>query len=78
MEREWVENEVEEAVLAQVDADKTHDHEKQTLHQLVEERDQRIHNLQQLVASLEHEFESSTASFSSRLSRMQEEMNIFH
>ncbi|XP_073152535.1 uncharacterized protein At4g38062-like [Henckelia pumila] len=57
---------------------KDHDHEKQTLHQLVEERDQRIYNLQQLVASLEHEFESSTTSFSSRLSYMQEEMNIFH
>ncbi|XP_073044664.1 uncharacterized protein At4g38062 isoform X2 [Primulina eburnea] len=78
VEQEWVKNEFEGAVLAQVDAEKTHEHEKQTLHQLVEEREERIYNLQQLVASLEHEFESSTASFSSMLSHMQEEMNIFH
>ncbi|KZV53779.1 hypothetical protein F511_00045 [Dorcoceras hygrometricum] len=78
VEQEWVKDEFEGAVLAQVDAEKSHEHEKQTLHQLVEERDQRIYDLQQLVASLEHEFESSTASFSSRLSHMQEEMNIFH
>ncbi|XP_073289098.1 uncharacterized protein At4g38062-like [Primulina huaijiensis] len=78
VEQEWVKKEFEGAVLAQVDAEKTHEHEKQTLHQLVEEREERIYNLQQLVASLEHEFESSTASFSSMLSHMQEEMNIFH
>ncbi|KAL0431839.1 UNVERIFIED_CONTAM: hypothetical protein Sradi_0809900 [Sesamum radiatum] len=50
-------------------------HEAENLHQLVEEKDQRIYDLQQLVASLEQEFDSSTASFSSRLSQMQTEMN---
>ncbi|KAK4430517.1 hypothetical protein Salat_1352400 [Sesamum alatum] len=50
-------------------------HEAENLHQLVEEKDQRIYDLQQLVASLEQEFESSTTSFSSRLSQMQTEMN---
>ncbi|PIN01162.1 hypothetical protein CDL12_26330 [Handroanthus impetiginosus] len=52
--------------------------ETETLHQLVEEKDQRIYDLQQLVASLEQEFETSTSLFSSRLSQMQKEMNIFH
>lgn len=46
------------------------------LHQLVEEKDQRISDLQQLVSSLEHEFESSSSSFSSKLSRMQKETNV--
>ncbi|KAL0461435.1 UNVERIFIED_CONTAM: hypothetical protein Slati_0031100 [Sesamum latifolium] len=50
-------------------------HGAENLHQLVEEKDQRIYDLQQLVASLEQEFDSSTASFSSRLSQMQTEMN---
>ncbi|KAL0423156.1 UNVERIFIED_CONTAM: hypothetical protein Sradi_0850400 [Sesamum radiatum] len=49
-------------------------HEAENLHQLVEEKDQRIYDLQQLVASLEQEFDSSTACFSSRLSQMQTEM----
>lgn len=48
------------------------------LQQLVEEKDQRICDLQQLVASLEHEFESSTTSFSSKLSQMQREMSTLH
>lgn len=52
---------------SQVDEEKDH----LNLHQLVEEKDQRIYDLQRLVASLEHEFESSTTSFSSKLSKMQ-------
>ncbi|KAI3462131.1 hypothetical protein Pfo_018794 [Paulownia fortunei] len=71
LELEWVKNDFKGAVLAQVDGEKN-----QSLHQLVEEKDQRIYDLQQLVASLEQEFESSTTSFSSRLSQMQKEMNI--
>ncbi|KAL8550209.1 hypothetical protein ACS0TY_008872 [Phlomoides rotata] len=61
---------------SQVDEEKGRLHETESLHQLVEEKDQRIYDLQQLVASLEHEFESSTTSFSSKLSRMQREINI--
>ncbi|KAG6387581.1 hypothetical protein SASPL_152773 [Salvia splendens] len=59
----------EEDSLPQVDV-------RKSLHQLVEEKNQRISDLQQLVASLEHEFDSSTTSFSSRLSQMQREMNV--
>ncbi|XP_057807163.1 uncharacterized protein At4g38062 [Salvia miltiorrhiza] len=51
---------------------------RKSLHQLVEEKDQRICDLQQLVASLEREFDSSMTSFSSRLSQMQREMNVLH
>ncbi|KAL6554909.1 hypothetical protein OROGR_006167 [Orobanche gracilis] len=43
------------------------------IYQLVEEKDRRIYGMQRLVASLEKEFESSTLSFSSKLSRMQKE-----
>ncbi|GFP90691.1 uncharacterized protein at4g38062 [Phtheirospermum japonicum] len=46
------------------------------IYQLVEEKDQRIYDLQQLVASLEKEFESSTTSFSSKLRQMQKERNV--
>lgn len=77
-EEEWVKRELEGAILAQVDAEKNHNHEKESLHHLVEERDQTIEHLQQLVKSLEQEFESSTSSFSSRLSEMQMEINLFH
>ncbi|GER27299.1 BHLH family protein [Striga asiatica] len=49
---------------------------KRTFYQLVEEKDQRIYELQKLVASLEKEFESSTSNFSSKLSKMQRERNV--
>ncbi|CAA0831799.1 basic helix-loop-helix (bHLH) DNA-binding superfamily protein [Striga hermonthica] len=49
---------------------------ERTFYRLVEEKDQRIYELQQLVASLEKEFESSTLSFSSKLSKMQRERNV--
>ncbi|EPS72904.1 hypothetical protein M569_01847 [Genlisea aurea] len=49
---------------------------EETLHQIVEEKDQRIFDLQQLVASLEQEFETSSNSFSSKLSQMQKEIHI--
>ncbi|KAL6558715.1 hypothetical protein OROMI_019065 [Orobanche minor] len=45
------------------------------IYRLIEEKDRRIYDMQQLVASLEKEFESSTLSFSSKLSRMQKERN---
>lgn len=54
-----------------------YEHNKESLHLLVEEKDQRIEGLQQLVTSLEQEFESSTSSFSSKLSHMQMEINAF-
>ncbi|XP_027075681.1 uncharacterized protein At4g38062-like [Coffea arabica] len=77
-EEEWVKRQLEGAIFAQVDAEQNHEHERESLHHLVEERDQRIEHLQQLVKSLEQEFESSTSSFSSRLSEMQVEIKMFH
>lgn len=77
-EDERMKKELEGAVLAQVDAERNYEHDKESLHHLVEEKDQRIEDLQQLVKSLEQEFESSTSSFSLRLSHMQVEINSFH
>ncbi|XP_060186276.1 uncharacterized protein At4g38062 isoform X2 [Lycium barbarum] len=78
LEQEWVRKELEGAILAQVEAEAKHKNEKESLHQLVEEKDHRIYDLQQLVNSLENEFESSTGSFSGRLSDMQAEVDMFH
>ncbi|XP_016459252.2 uncharacterized protein At4g38062-like [Nicotiana tabacum] len=79
LEQEWVrKKELEGAILAKVEAETKHKNEKESLHQLVEEKDHRIYDLQQLVNSLEIEFESSTSSFSVRLSEMQAEVDMFH
>ncbi|MCD7467348.1 hypothetical protein HAX54_004755 [Datura stramonium] len=78
LEQEWVRKELEGAILAQVEAETKHKNEKESLHQLVEEKDHRIYDLQQLVNSLENEFECSTSSFSARLSEMQAEVDMFH
>ncbi|KAK9050249.1 hypothetical protein SSX86_030782 [Deinandra increscens subsp. villosa] len=77
-EKEWVAKELEAAILTQLESDKIHEHEKQSLNHLVEEKEQRINNLQQIMSSLEKEFDNSTASFSSQLAGMQAEMNLFH
>ncbi|CAN4126778.1 unnamed protein product [Withania somnifera] len=78
LEQEGVRKELEGAILAQVEAETKHTNEKESLHQLVEEKDHRICDLQQLVNLLENEFESSTSSFSARLSEMQAEVDMFH
>ncbi|GJV76808.1 hypothetical protein Tco_1508392 [Tanacetum coccineum] len=77
-EQEWVTRELEAAILAQLESEKIHEHEKQSLNQLVEEKDQRISNLQNIMSSLEEEFDHSSASFSSQLANMQAEMKLFH
>nr|GEX66429.1 hypothetical protein [Tanacetum cinerariifolium] len=77
-EQEWVTKELEAAILAQLESEKIHEHEKQSLNQLVEEKDQRISNLQNIMSSLEEEFDHSSASFSSQLANMQAEMKLFH
>ncbi|KAK4367019.1 hypothetical protein RND71_014899 [Anisodus tanguticus] len=66
------------AILAQVEAETKHKNEKESLRQLIEEKDQRVYDLQQLVNSLENEFESSSGSFSARLSEMQADVDMFH
>ncbi|KAG8373441.1 hypothetical protein BUALT_Bualt11G0024600 [Buddleja alternifolia] len=68
---------VEKIASPEISKSTNYNHDKENLHQLVEEKEQRIYDLQQLVTSLEHEFESSTGSFSSRLSQMQKEMKFF-
>ncbi|PWA60345.1 hypothetical protein CTI12_AA382810 [Artemisia annua] len=77
-EQEWVTKELEAAILAQLESEKIHEHEKQSLNQLVEEKDQRISNLQNIMSSLEEEFDHSSASFSTQLAEMQAEMKLFH
>ncbi|XP_047256576.1 uncharacterized protein At4g38062 isoform X1 [Capsicum annuum] len=78
LEQEWVRKELEGAILTQVEAETKHKNEKESLRQLVEEKNHRIYDLQQLVSSLENEFESSTSSFSASLTEMQAEVDVFH
>ncbi|CAA3025487.1 Hypothetical predicted protein [Olea europaea subsp. europaea] len=74
--QELINKELEAAIIAQLE--KNYKQEKETLSQLVEEKDQRIYDLQQLVASLEQELECSTCSFSSQQAKMHAEKNSFH
>uniref|UniRef100_M1BBM4 Centromere protein n=1 Tax=Solanum tuberosum TaxID=4113 RepID=M1BBM4_SOLTU len=78
LEQEWVRKELEGAIFAKVEAETKHKKEKESLRQIVEEKDHRIYDLQRLVNSLENEFESSTSSFSASLSEMQAEVDVFH
>ncbi|KAG5574550.1 hypothetical protein H5410_054684 [Solanum commersonii] len=78
LEQEWVRKELEGAIFAKVEAETKHKKEKESLRQLVEEKDHRIYDLQRLVNSLENEFESSTSSFSASLLEMQAEVDMFH
>ncbi|XP_015056954.1 uncharacterized protein At4g38062 [Solanum pennellii] len=78
LEQEWVRKELEGAIFAKVEAETKHKKEKESLRQLVEEKNHRIYDLQRLVNSLENEFESSTSSFSASLSEMQAEVDMFH
>ncbi|KAI3775728.1 hypothetical protein L1987_45480 [Smallanthus sonchifolius] len=77
-EKEWVAKELEAAILAQLESERIHENEKKNLNQLVEEKDQRINNLQHIMSSLEIELDDSTASFSLQLAKMQAEVNLFH
>ncbi|XP_050372266.1 uncharacterized protein At4g38062 [Argentina anserina] len=65
-------------LLAQIGAERLFEHEKEKLIQLVEEKYQRVNDLMQLVDSLEHNFNSSVASFSSQLGEKQAEINLIH
>ncbi|KVI08647.1 hypothetical protein Ccrd_012978 [Cynara cardunculus var. scolymus] len=76
-EQEWVTKELEAAILAQLESERLHEHEKQSLNQLVEEKDERIKNLRQIMKCLEEEFDDSSASFSCELGKMQAEMKLF-
>ncbi|KAK6775076.1 hypothetical protein RDI58_026077 [Solanum bulbocastanum] len=56
LEQEWVRKELEGAILAQVEAETKHKKEKESLHQIVLEKDHRIYDLQKEVEYLEQEW----------------------
>ncbi|XP_057961756.1 uncharacterized protein At4g38062 isoform X1 [Malania oleifera] len=60
------------------DVEKTFQYEKGHLLQLVEEKDQKIDNLQQLVQSFERNSDSLNLSFSSQLAQKQAEIDLIH
>ncbi|KAK2656580.1 hypothetical protein Ddye_009632 [Dipteronia dyeriana] len=76
LEQESLRRELESALLTQIGAEKSFEHENENLTQLVEERDSKIDDLLQLVRSLEQKFNSSLNSFSSQLAEKQAEMNV--
>ncbi|KAK3009065.1 hypothetical protein RJ639_014385 [Escallonia herrerae] len=56
-EQEWVRRELEGAVQAQIDAESIHEHEKKSLHQLLEEKNERIYDLQEEIDLLHEAWE---------------------
>ncbi|KAK3024547.1 hypothetical protein RJ639_043487 [Escallonia herrerae] len=56
-EQEWVRKELEGAVQAQIDAESIREHEKKSLHQLVEEKNERIYDLQEEIHLLHEAWE---------------------
>ncbi|KAK2973501.1 hypothetical protein RJ640_020163 [Escallonia rubra] len=56
-EQEWVRKELEGAVQAQVDAESIREHEKKSLHQLLEEKNERIYDLQEEIDLLHEAWE---------------------
>ncbi|XP_009364248.2 uncharacterized protein At4g38062-like [Pyrus x bretschneideri] len=78
LEQESLRREFAGLVMAQTDAERTFEYEKEKLIQHVEEKYQRVNVLLQLVESLEHKFNSSLASFSSQLAEKQSEIDMIY
>ncbi|XP_059644785.1 uncharacterized protein At4g38062-like [Cornus florida] len=78
LEEESVRRELETAILDQINTERTFVYEKDSLHRLVEERDHKIDDLQQLVRSLEEKSKSSTSSFLTQLAEKQAEIKLLH
>ncbi|KAK3211163.1 hypothetical protein Dsin_015869 [Dipteronia sinensis] len=76
LEQESLRRELESALLTQIGAEQSFEHEKENLTQLVEEKDSKIDDLLQLVRSLEQKINSSSNSISSQLAEKQAEMNV--
>ena len=78
LEQESLRRELESAILSQIVAERTFEHEKEKIFQLLDEKNQRIDDLMQFVKSLEQKFNSSLVSFSSQLAEKQAEINLVH
>ncbi|XP_031287652.1 uncharacterized protein At4g38062 [Pistacia vera] len=77
LEQESLRRELECALLTQIGAEQSFEHEKVNLIQMVEEKNRKIDDLLQLVGSLEQRFNSSLNSVSSELAEKQAEINLF-
>ncbi|KAJ9670247.1 hypothetical protein PVL29_026658 [Vitis rotundifolia] len=78
LEHESLRRELEGSMLAQIVTERTFELEKSNLIQLIEEKEERVEDLQKLVRSLEQNFKSSMISFSSQLVQKQAEINLVH
>ena len=78
LEQESLRRELESAILSQIVAERTFEHEKEKIIHLLDEKNQRIDDLMQFVKSLEQKFNSSLVSFSSQLAEKQAEINLVH
>ncbi|KAL6339174.1 hypothetical protein AAG906_024325 [Vitis piasezkii] len=78
LEHESLQRELEGSMLAQIVTERTFELEKSNLIQLMEEKEERVEDLQKLVRSLEQNFNSSMISFSSQLVQKQAEINLVH
>ncbi|CAL5323745.1 unnamed protein product [Camellia sinensis] len=72
LEQESMQRELEGAILAHINAERSYEHEKDNFLRLVEERDQRIDDLHRLFMS------SPTTSFSTQLAEKQAELDLVH
>ncbi|XP_024032944.1 uncharacterized protein At4g38062 [Morus notabilis] len=79
LEQESLRRELEELLFAKIEGERTIEHEKEKLMQLVvDQKSQRLNDLMQLVESLEHKFNGSLISFSSQLAEKQAEIDLIH
>lgn len=78
LEHESLRRELEGSMLARIVTERTFELEKSNLIQLMEEKEERVEDLQKLVRSLEQNFNSSMISFSSQLVQKQAEINLVH
>ncbi|KAB1201908.1 hypothetical protein CJ030_MR8G002360 [Morella rubra] len=78
LEQESLRREFESAVLSQIVAERTSEHEKEKLIHILEDSNKRIDYLRQLVKSLEQKFNSSMISFSSQLAEKQAVIYLVH
>lgn len=79
LEQESLRRELEDILLAKIEAERAIEYEKEKLMQhVVEQKSRRVNDLMQLVESLENKFNSSLISLSSQLAEKQEEINLVH
>ncbi|XP_015890547.3 uncharacterized protein At4g38062 isoform X1 [Ziziphus jujuba] len=78
LEQESLRRELEGFLLAQIGAETTFEHEKETLIQLVEQKNQRVSDIMHLAKSSENKFNSSLISLSSQLAEKQTEIDLVH